>query len=454
MESRFSERIYGKFWDGLVSEESTRGHVYLKDEYFELGYDSRVKLTSDVIHGELDSGEKVTLWAHEHPIYMSFEHDSQGFQQARMISHILLGDHCESRKSAAFEKLVISFDHFKSWLRLDETIAESEPFPECEAVEISAPFNIDAMLSVRLINRPVLERDEDRTGGYEAFGCFLGNDAAIEISSVRPLPYDDWDVIQHSLARFVAFNYGTKLRTTRREFYAKDTDSGVEVFSVSSMRPPVQRSHIMDWSLVITGGELAPEYALDKWFHALTDIYPVAQILAAQQFQRSAILEASVLSVIAAAEKMHEHMGFDQTRFDPADYNIIRARLLEFAKVDERMNSTNVSSTALMNYLEQTVQNRITMRSKLQDLADSLGNRPFDALGFTAKGWIRDVMKVRNDLAHSGAQARASGNDGAILLRRVQYQTLVVLTLLIRSWMDLPVPDNQRLTLMFRDPFS
>src|SRR5699024_9992574 len=118
------------------------------------------------------------------------------------------------------------------------------------------------------------------------------------------LPYADWGVIEHSLVRFVAFNYGIKLRTTRREYYASNSDSKVDVYSISPMRPPVQRRHIMDWSFVITGAELAPECALDKWFRALTDIYPVAQILAAQQFQRSAILEASVFSIIAALEKM------------------------------------------------------------------------------------------------------------------------------------------------------
>lgn len=454
MESCFSKRQYGDFWTSQNSVESTRGHVQLKDGYFELGFDSRVKLASNTIHGALDSGEKVTLWAHDYPIYTPFEQSSEKLDQARMVSHVVLGDHCDSRENATFDKIVISFEHFKSWMRLDETIAESELYPVRQAVEIAAPFGIDATLNMRLLNRPVVERFADSTGEYPAFGRFVGDNAAIEISSACSLPYADWDMIEHSLARFVAFNYGIKLRTTRREYYAAHSGSKVELYMVSQMHPSVKRSHIHPMTLIITGGELAPEYALDKWLRALTDIYPVAQILAAQHFQRNAILESNVLSVIAALEKMHEYMGFRQSRFDTKAYKTIRRRLMELAEDDEHLNSTEVSSAELIDYLGQTVQNRKTMRSKMKELVESLGEHPFEALGFTSIEWINDVMKVRNNLAHTGAHDNASGSGGVVLLRRIKYQSLVVLTLLVRSWMGLPVPSKQRLIMMFPNPLS
>src|SRR5699024_3165575 len=66
---------------------------------------------------------------------------------------------------------------------------------------------------------------------------------------------------------------------------------------------------ITETELVIPGTEMPTEVTIDNWFRALSELYPVPQILAGKEFQRNSILESNVLSAIAALEKMHEHMG-------------------------------------------------------------------------------------------------------------------------------------------------
>jgi len=454
LERQFKEPKHGEFWVPGTSNDPIFGILGLPENYFELRFGSRHRLKSDVIHGVLENGDKVTLWTRDFPQYSLSEHAPENFSEARSVSHILVGVHCDSKDEVFINKIAIGFDHLRAWLRMDEVISTSDERPDRQPFSIAAPYNIDSTLEITLGDRPVLESFADSTGSYDAWGRFWGNNATIEISSDRALCYSEWAKIEHSLMRLIAFNYGLKLPINLRNYFLSARDEPLDIFSISPMRPPAQRGYISETELVIPGTEMPPEVTIDNWFRALSELYPVPQILAGKEFQRNSILESNVLSAIAALEKMHEHMGFAQERFPVEDFELLRSRLVELVSKDEQQSTLAIPSREWRDFLERAIGNRRSLRSKLKDLVRRLGKETFSNLGITPDEWINNVVEIRNRIAHTGSHVSEPSDNEAVRLRKLEGQTRAVLKLLLRVWMGLEVPNQKRLSLMFRPLFQ
>lgn len=445
----------GTFWNPIEPNEEFTGWLVLKRgsprlKFRSLEDDPRHALLfgqSAVIQGRMKDGELVTL-LHATPDRNFLLHDPADSGRKRghhqNYDYAFFGAHVADPGAALFRQSTISFVGLGEWSRHPEVMRVSEEVPPTfAAATITNLYGTGLPVQVSIENAAVVERDDE---GRQAFRRFLGNDARIVFTFDEPQTVAMHTRLAFDLRALLTFSYQQNAQIDEQTISIAPGSDEIRYSYRRDVRKDQVRLHKSQ--MVITPDALAPELLFPKWWAALSELYPVPQILAGRYYTRQAFIEGHVLSAVASAEKFYTLLDLPQERMDKTFF---RARRKEHLALEEARQDDSPEQALFDAILQEGLQNRQTFDAKLRALVLGAGPETVAAASIDAELWVKKVKQVRNKLAHEGSHVNERGYDDASdWLGRVDNSTRVILTLIVRSWLGAPALDLPAVRRIFR----
>lgn len=383
-----------------------------------------------VVHGELDSGEPVTLWDFtDNPLVTVSDEDgwaNEVFRYRKAVDYALIGAHLPRYADAKFTFSVAQFANLGRWSLIETPIRRDLPpadlpqhAPAVLDIEHPQESGVRYVVEVRIEHPGRVEED---AGGAHAiyehneelarvvFECTPAAPAALHSRLVREMQWLVAVCCQSSTpltGEWLAItDPGDLLPLRRHEGWPDD------------LREPVTNRDIAMPAESFPICDLLP-----AWWRALDSLYPAPQVLAMYHLYPRGLLEQSATSAIAALENFHAIVGPTKELLD-ADY-------LENCLSELRSRFAGNEFARFRGFVRSAAKgNRPVLCKKLTELVERAGVDRVAQLGVDQDAWAKTVVRMRNNLAHSGSHVKRPQTSGGDL-RAVYRQVRALLTLLV-----------------------
>lgn len=384
----------------------------------------------ETIYGELESGEKVTLW----DFNGSHLHDQQTnkpyTKSRRIFTYAILGAHLSAPKDQHFK---FSSYRLRGLLEFSERldpVPASLPKTERPRYE-DAKFSIDDEETVyqiiaRIEDPRQLEQSENGGGAYFPYSS---EDVRVTFECSPPAPVEIHDELLLEFQRLLAFVcvdiipvesgwLGVSNRSAMYSVMRRDSVRDVRKYATAD---------IFNFNMLVTLHRVAPEILLPRWWKAVKDLYPATEIITSYNQGTRGVLESSTSSAIALAERLQEVLAPNAERYERSKYREMQAKIREKFSDDAE----------LAGLLKDLLNNRLTLRGKLETLSNAVTPERLSLMGIESSAWIKDVRDVRNQLAHTGSHVKGRSSGAAMKLMRVNQETRAIVSILILKLMEL-----------------
>jgi ApeA N-terminal domain 1 len=436
-----SHSYRGRWWPAGNTELNYRGTLRFTErrptltlkappigqEVFELG---RVA----TLHGQLESGQLVTLWDLQgHHLQHERRAAKDGSSQHhRTFNYAILGGHVGDYEEATFSYSAYRLHDLSEWSRLT-TLTDhelpSDQLPQFEAARVvgmhQEDFGVEFSVEARLEHPMRVQTDATFPGG--AIFDHTGDDVRVVFHTDPPAPARYHNLLLFDLQSLLTFSYQGGAPVLGEWFALKDMNDPLPVLRHDSFNGHNPSRKWPD-RMVLSAEVGEPMQFLSAWWKAVDELFPTTQIIGAYHHGARGVLEGSVSSAIAAAERMHELLGATKTRFAP--------ELLALRQKEIRAKYSGKEHSEFRQFIGESFRNnRLTLKTRLGELADLVTVERLRAMSINPDDWIEEVKAVRDKLAHTGSHVDRRDNDASNLLDRVNVQTRAIVSVLVIQWM-------------------
>jgi hypothetical protein len=441
-----TEKYHGTWWPSRDRETSFQGFLEFEDRCPRLtvaspliGQDVFEFAHPHVVHGELDSGENVTLWdTGGHVLEFLGNHDSS-MKHARRFTHAILGQHLENHEEARFRFSAYRLHGIGTWSAMDGLIPRGlsgENLPQYEPALLVGfdrdDSGVEYSAEVRIENPRRLETDERFPGGA-IFG-HTGENARVVFECTPPAPARVHDLLLFDLQALLTFSYqgGAPIQA---QWLAPDAlEEALSVLRKDSFTGRMPTGHVFRQQMILTTEGVEPVVLFPAWWKAVEELYPATQVISLYHHGSRGILESSVSSVIAVAEHLHGVIGPSKTRF-PEGFLEGKRKPLGQALKQAFPGKANAS---FRDFMYQALKNdRPTLATRLEELAAAVTSERLALMAIDKDQWVSEVKSVRDLLAHTSSHVSRRGRNSSEVLDRVNAQTRAIVAILILQQMGM-----------------
>lgn len=388
-----------------------------------------------VIHGELESGIKVTLWdQHDQPLLLG-RSTKDGVKFRRHFTYALLGQHLGTYEEELFQYSAVRLHGLAEWTEMHDPTKQgisTDELPQYPAasLQIPNPGNPDNVHTVQVrVENPRRLEISNRSGTH-AFIDHLGDNAMIVFECSPPAPAAVHDLLLFDLQPLLAFAHHSAVPVESEWLAVQDMDEAIPVMRRHHIRKEYIERSLFHSNMVLPLSSVDPSVLIPAWWKAQDELYPAPQIITSYLQGTRGVLEGSVTAVIAVAEHLHSKIGPTKERFNKKEFKA-RKRVVINALVDEK----DADFISFVN--ESFANNRPTFSTRLAELLDAVTPGRLKIMRIDGKGWVKDVKQVRNLLAHTGSHVERRSNGASELLSRVNIKTRAIVSILILKQMNL-----------------
>ncbi|MHA6667489.1 ApeA N-terminal domain 1-containing protein [Homoserinimonas sp. A447] len=398
-------------------------------EVFELG-------RGPTLHGELENGEKVTLWdlAENYLEHSSKPTRDGSSKHSRRFSYAIRGEHLGDYSAVRFRRSAHRLHDLREWSRIEDPVSSGLPYeelPQFDAVTLSGlhldEFETDYTVLTTIEYPMRVETNDSFPKG--AIMNHTGDDVRVVFETTPPAPARFHDLLVFDLRALLTFSYQSGAPVLGEWLQQDDSSPNLPVIRKDAYNG-VQTRHLRPSQMVLSAGHAAPADIFTSWWKLVDELFPAPQVVVMYHHASRGVLESSTSSAMAAAEHLHSALGDTKTRF-PVGY--LEAQLPSLiAAFPGKANGP------FRQFLREAMKNnRPTLHTRLTELVALITPARVELAGFSSKTWIAGVKAVRNKLAHTGSHIDRRDGAGSRLLDHVNLQTRAVLTLLVLSQMGL-----------------
>lgn len=386
-----------------------------------------------VIHGELESGKKVTLWdQYAQPLL----HDptERGMRFHRNFSYALMGQHLGTYEEELFQYSAVQLHGLAEWTEMHEPTLQDLP-------EDKLPQYPDAMLQVPNPDNPgqsytVLVRVENpkrleisKRSGTHAFINHMGDKARITFQCDPPAPARVHDLLLFDLQPLLSFAYHSAVSVDSEWLAVNDLVDSISVMRPHRIRREYVEQSLINDNMVLPLSAVDPSVLFPAWWRVQEELYPAPQIITSYLQGTRGVLEGSVSSVIAVAEHLHSKIGPTKERFDKKELKSKKRAVIQALGAGQDPDFIKFIHESFGN-------NRPTLATRLSELIDEVTPGRLEIMSINGELWAADVKQVRNLLAHTGSHVPRRSNAASELLARVNIETRAVVAMLILKQMN------------------
>jgi hypothetical protein len=388
-----------------------------------------------VIHGELESGNKVTLWdQYEQPLH----HDrstERGMTFHRHFSYAILGQHLGAYEEELFQYSAVQLHGLAEWTEMREPTMQGLPLeelPQYPAAQLQIPNSEvpgqSYTVLVRIENPKRLEISNH--SGTPAFINHMGDKVRVTFECEPPAPARVHDLLLFDLQPLLSFAYHSGVSVDSEWLAVKDIVDSMPVMRPHRIRKEYVERSLFNFNMVLPLSAVDPSLLFPAWWRAQDELYPAPQIITSYLQGTRGVLEGSVSAVIAVAEHLHSKIGPTKERFDKQKLKNNKRAVIR-ALPDEQ----DPEFIKFVN--ESFANNRPTLATKLSELIDAVTPGRLEMMNIDGESWAADVKQVRNLLAHTGSHVPRRSNAASELLARVNIETRAIVAMLILKQMNL-----------------
>ena len=282
-------------------------------------------------------------------------------------------------------------------------------------------------ISARVENPRQLEISENGSSQY--FPCHAGENVRTTFECSPPAPAEIHDMLLLDFQRLLSFA-SVEIIPVEKEWLA--------VSDRSEMLPVIRRDAVHDvkkyavgnlfsFNMLVTLQDVEPAVLFPRWWKAVRDLYPATEIISSYNQGTRGVLESSTSSAIALAERLQEAIAPRSKRYENGVYREMQAKIKERFEDDPGFAAL----------LKSALGNRLTLRDKLNILAEAVTPERFRLMNIDSSAWMQDVRDVRDLLAHTGSHVKGRSSGSAVQLVRVNQETRAIISLLILNLMGL-----------------
>lgn len=414
-------KLRGQWWLPAAADRRVSGHVRVARSgrptlVFKTPAEGQEAYAFDAptLYGQLDDGTPVTLWAKGfHPIQDRDGGRANEQRWRRSLTTVLVGAHLGDQDAELFSESALQFQHLAMWSRHRTVVDHDAPAPVHDSANVS-PYDAQFNVEISLLNPQIVRHRADGFG--EAIMNGSGNDSEIAFHSDPPAPLAFHDHLAMDARNLLTFSFQAEAHITRQ----RAVSEGREVIIYRHRTSKLSRSQKSGHNMVVTALTSDVAKIFEAWWLVASDYYPLTQILAGRYYTSRAFLEHSVSAAVAALEATYdrlEHLPSD--RMDPKVFAERRQWHLDH-EVDEDFRA-----------LLQGLGNRQSLRQKLKRVWRDLSEPVVTAAGVDPKSWEKDVMAVRDRIAHTGSHVDGVQDEAEAILERVDRDTRAVLSLVL-----------------------
>lgn len=384
-----------------------------------------------VIFGELDSGEKVTLWdLHGNPLHHPLTTQKR-IKSRRKFTYAILGEHLNSHLAQEFR---FSSYRLRGLLEFSERLTGvPSSLPQSERPKYAdARFSIENdgityEVSARVENPRQLEISD--SGSSQFFPYLAGEDVRMTFECTPSAPAAVHDMLLLDFKRLLSFAI-VEIIPVEKEWLA--------VADRAEMLPVMRRDSVHDvrnyavgnlfsFNMLVTLQDVEPAILFPRWWKAVRDLYPATEVISSYNQGTRGVLESSTSSAIAIAERLQEAIDPHATRYSKGVYREMQAKIKEKFKDDPDFSAV----------LKSALGNRLALREKLNVVSQAVTPERFRLMSIDSSVWVQDVRTVRDLLAHTGSHVRGRSSGSAVQLTRVNQETRAIISLLVLKLMGL-----------------
>lgn len=389
-----------------------------------------------VVHGELESGEKVTLWDLSNSFLESLGLDDEVMMRhAKSFAYALYGEHLKSAEDELFRYSAYGMHGLGTWSAMETPIPiglAKELLPQYDPVEISITDRdgggIQYNVRVFIENPRRLESEEAFPGGV--VHNYPGDEAQMVFECTPSAPARVHDMFLFDLQALLTFSYQSGAPLQREWLAIENRQHELDVMRADPFTGQRTKGHLFKRAMVLTLESAEPAVLLPAWWDVLERLYPAPQVIYLYHHGPRGVLESSVASVIAVAEHIHGMIGPTLTRFEPG---FLEGKIPAIKKA-----FPGKSNASFRGFLYEALKNdRPKLSIRLQELVTTVTKRRFNLLGVDPDQWTGDVTSVRNLLAHTSSHVHRRDSAASSILWRVNSQTRAIVTLLILEIMGI-----------------
>ena len=337
------------------------------------------------VHGELDTGERVTLPS---AFTAGWTQNGTGYQSQRLRAfYALIGDHVDGA-NARFTGVRVRIRHLDAWANLPGFTSALDPATGKQTLVFEKPDVPPAALANGA--RVVVEQVTGRQGP-DVSGGKLKRQVWLAVLNAPPATYRDIErSIVKPLANLLTLSTSKECPVVAVEVSADQSYPWMTVHS-AAMKPAadaiVPLPEIL-LPLAVTGLE-----GVAAWLDSVIRLGPLPSVVARTAMTRDDPLETQLLELTTAAEGLHRLMLLQHKRMTDDQAKEARAKALEGIK-ELADDVREVVQGALSHLTDQSYPRR------LADLAEHVGQAVPGVTGNTLQ-WKKYVVNTRNGFAHA-----------------------------------------------------
>jgi len=414
-------KLRGQWWLPAAADRPVSGHVRVAKSgrpalVFKTSAEGQEAYAFDAptLHGQLDDGTPVTLWARGfHPIQDRDGGPADEQRWRRSLTTVLVGAHLGDQDAELFSESALQFQHLAMWSRHPTVVDHDAPAPVHDSANVS-PYDAPFSVEISLLHPQIVRHRADGSGDAIMNGS--GNDSEIAFRSDPPASLAFHDHLAMDARNLLTFSFQAEAHVTRQ----RAVSEGREVIIYRYRTSKLSRSQKSGHNMVVTALTSDVAKIFEAWWAVASDYYPLTQILAGRYYTSRAFLEHSVSAAVAALEATYDRLDhLPSNRMDPEAFADRRQWHLEHEE-DEDFRA-----------LLQGLGNRQSLRQKLKRISRDLSEPVVTAAGIGPKQWVIDVMDVRDQIAHTGSHVSGVQDEGEVILERVDRDTRAILSLVL-----------------------
>lgn len=437
-----TERYHGTWWPPGEREFSFQASLEFKDRRPRLTVASPLlgqevfKLAhTRIVHGELDSGDKVTLWDTGGHVLESFGDHDGSMQSTRRFTYAVLGEHLENYEEACFRFSAYRLHGLGVWSAMDSPIPRGlswEELPQYDQALLTIVDSDDPCvqysIEVRIESPRRLETDAFFPSG--GIVSHTGENARVIFECTPPAPARIHDLLLFDLQALLTFSYQGGAPVEAEWLATDDLEQALNVLREDSFTGHKPTGHVFRQNMILTLEVAEPSVLFPAWWKAVEELYPATQVSSLYYHGSRGLLESSVSSAIAVAEHLHGIIGPTKRRF-PEGFLADKRKELKKA-------FPGPANAAFREFLHQALQNdRPILSTRLQEITEGVTSARLAVMAIDPARWIVDVKGVRDLIAHTSSHVSRRGSGSSTLLNRVNAQTRAIVAILILQQMRL-----------------
>lgn len=199
-------------------------------------------------------------------------------------------------------------------------------------------------------------------------------------------------------------------------------DRDVAVYSDVTVLGDPDAKAIAHHEVLFTCHDLPFEEVMPRWIEFRQTHRAAANMVLGLRYAPARYVEGNLLTAVGAAEVLHRNVPVEQMRMPKAEFDDLRAALLEAAPEEYR------------SWVKCAIRNDPTLRDRLLALAALPDAEAMTTLVPDVEQWAKVATQARNDLAHTG-QTKRQSIDELIVVVKV---TAAVVTMILLQALGLP----------------